>query len=148
MTKAFECAVRLLSRREHGALELRDKLKSKGFSLADAKEALDKCQDLDLQSETRFVESYCRTRIQQGYGPLKINQELNNKGVAKDLIQSVLQQEEENWLEYASAVWQKKNKGEFSISFTELQKQQRFLLYRGFGMDVINKLTKELIVIE
>lgn len=148
MTKAFDCAVRLLSRREHGAIELCDKLRKKGFCSADAKEALQTCQELDLQSETRFVASYSRSRIRQGYGPLKISQELSSKGVDKELIQSILQQEEHNWLEYASEVWQKKNKGQQSMSFSELQKQQRFLLYRGFGMDTIARVTKELVVIE
>lgn len=144
MTKAFECAVRLLSRREHGAIELGDKLKQKGFSAAEAKEALDNCQQLDFQNDHRFVESYSRSRIRQGYGPLKISQELSSKGIDRELIQSILQQEDENWLTYALAVWQKKNKGQDELSFNELQKQQRFLLYRGFSMDTIAMVTKEL----
>lgn len=144
MTKAFESAVRLLSRREHGAIELCDKLKRKGFSSEDVNDALVNCQRLDLQNEHRFVEMYTRSRIRQGYGPLKISQELSNKGVAKELIQHTLQQEEEHWLSHAFDVWHKKNKGQADLSFNELQKQQRFLLYRGFSMDTIAKVTKEL----
>jgi regulatory protein len=144
MTKAFECAVRLLSRREHGAIELCDKLKQKGFSATEAQEALANCQQLNFQNERRFVESYSRSRIRQGYGPLKISQELNHKGIDRELIHSVLQEEDENWFTYALDVWQKKNKGQGELSFNELQKQQRFLLYRGFAMDVISRVTKEL----
>ncbi|PWY56385.1 recombination regulator RecX [Legionella qingyii] len=144
MTKAFDCAVRLLSRREHSALELCDKLKQKGYSAIEAKIALDECQRLDLQSERRFVEIYSRSRIRQGYGPLKISQELTSKGVDKELIHQFLQQEQDNWLTYALDVWQKKSKGQCELSFDELQKQQRFLLYRGFGMDTIVQVKKEL----
>ncbi|WP_454783142.1 recombination regulator RecX [Legionella sp. WA2022007384] len=144
MTKAFVCAVRLLSRREHSALELCDKLKQKGYSAIEAKKALEECQRLDLQSDRRFVEICCRLRIRQGYGPLKISQELSSKGVDKELIHQFLQQEEDNWLTYALDVWQKKTKGQSDLSFDELQKQQRFLLYRGFGMDTIVQVKKEL----
>ncbi|QMT59952.1 recombination regulator RecX [Legionella sp. PC997] len=144
MTKAFDCAVRLLSRREHSALELCDKLKQKGYSAIEAKKALDECQRLDIQSDRRFVELCCRLRIRQGYGPLKISQELSSKGIDKELIHQFLQQEEDNWLTYALDVWQKKTKGQCDLSFDELQKHQRFLLYRGFGMDTIAQVKKEL----
>ncbi|CAM4440165.1 MAG: Regulatory protein RecX [Legionella sp.] len=144
MTKAFDCAVRLLSRREHGAIELYEKVRQKGFSSNEAQEAVDTCQQMDLQNDHRFVEVYSRSRIRQGYGPLKIRQELNNKGIDKDIIQDVLQQEDDNWLAYALDVWQKKSKGQQEMSFSEMQKQQRFLLYRGFSMDIIAQVTKEL----
>ncbi len=144
MTKALDAAVRLLSRREHSAVELSDKLKQKGYSLIEIKNALEECQRLDLQNDHRFVETYGRSRIRQGYGPLKISQELSSKGIDKDLIHLFLQQEEENWLPYALNVWQKKSKGNDDLSFEEFQKQQRFLLYRGFGMDTIIQLKKEL----
>ena len=144
MTKAFDSAMRLLSRREHGAIELFDKLKRKGFDADEAKAALDKCQHLDLQNDRRFVGVYCRSRIRQGYGPLKISQELNSKGIDKELIQSMLHEEQDSWYGYALDVWQKKSKGQLELSFEEQQKQQRFLLYRGFDRDTIAMVTKEL----
>ncbi|MFT4059575.1 MAG: recombination regulator RecX [Legionella sp.] len=144
MNKAFDHAVRLLSRREHGATELYEKLKQKRFSAAQVKEALERCQQLDLQSDRRYVESYSRSRIRQGYGPLKISQELSNKGIDKELIQNILRQEEDHWLKYALEVWHKKSKKQEEMSFSEVQKQQRFLLYRGFSMDIIAMVTKEL----
>jgi regulatory protein len=143
-SKAFDRALHLLTRREHGARELCDKLERKGFSSADAKEAVDSCLRLGLQSDDRFVEQYCRSRIRQGYGPLKISQELKSKGVDSDLIQRHLQQESNNWLNYALDVWQKKCRGQLDLSFDEIQKQQRFLLYRGFSMDTIATVVKEL----
>ena len=146
MTKAFDCAVRLLSRREHSSAELSDKLKQKGFSPIEVKEALGTCQRLGLQSDHRFVEIYSRSRIQQGYGPLKICQELSSKGIEKEIINHVLQQEYD-WLKYALDVWKKKCKGQLDLSFEELKKQQRFLLYRGFAMDTIALVKKELKIV-
>lgn len=144
MTKAFDSALRLLTRREHGAIELCKKLEQKGFSLTEAKDALESCQRLGLQNDSRFVENYSRSRIRQGYGPLKITQELKIKGIDSELIQHELQQERDNWLTYAIEVWHKKNKGKVDLSFNEMQKLQSFLLYRGFSMDIIAKVVKEL----
>lgn len=144
MTKAFDSAIRLLSRREHGAMELCNKLEQKGFAPAEVKEALDNCQRLGLQNDSRFVENFSRYRIRQGYGPLKISQELKSKGIDQELIQNELDQERDNWLAYALEVWDKKCKGRSDLSFSEIQKQQRFLLYRGFSMDIISRVMKEL----
>ncbi|HAT6935620.1 TPA: recombination regulator RecX [Legionella pneumophila] len=143
MTKAFDSALRLLSRREHSAMELCDKLKQKGFNLNDVQNALNECQRFGYQSDERYVESYIRARIHQGYGPLKIIQELKNKGVDPELIQSVLQEERDNWVDYALRAWEKKFKRQDDFSYSEMQKQQRFLLYRGFDRDVISKVFKE-----
>lgn len=144
MTKAFDSALRLLTRREHGAMELCDKLRQKGFNQQEITEAVKECQRLGYQSDSRFVASYSRSRISQGYGPLKITQELRSKGIDEDLIYSELHNEKDNWLTYALGVWQKKNRGRIDLSFNEIQKQQRFLLYRGFSMDIIAMVLKEL----
>lgn len=144
MTKALDSALRLLARREHGAIELCDKLKKRGYTQAEAKDALEACQDLGLQSDTRFAESYTRSRIRQGYGPVKIAQELKTRSIDIEIIQTVLNEEKDNWLQYALHVWQKKARGEQDLSFVEKQKQQRFLLYRGFDTDVISQVIKEL----
>ncbi|KGP63681.1 recombinase RecX [Legionella norrlandica] len=144
MTKAFDSALRLLSRRDHSAMELCNKLKQKGFSSKDVQDVLEECQRLGYQNDSRFAESYIRSRIHQGYGPLKITQELKNKGLAPDLIQSALQQEKNNWFDYALQAWQKKFKGQDELSFSEIQKQQRFLLYRGFDRDIVSKVFKEI----
>lgn len=144
MTKAFDSALRLLTRREHGAIELCDKLEQKGFSQQEAMDALESCQRLGLQNDSRFVENYSRSRIRRGYGPLKITQELKVKGIDIELIQHELRQERDNWLNYALEVWYKKSKGKVDLSFDEMQKLQTFLLYRGFPMDIIAQVVKEL----
>ncbi|TAL60017.1 MAG: recombination regulator RecX [Legionella sp.] len=142
MTRAFESAMRLLVGREHGASELCTKLERKGFSPREARDAVEACQRLGLQCDNRFVEQFSRSRISQGYGPLKIMQELKNRGIDSEPIQSYLAQERDKWFDHALSVWEKKSKGQKQLSFDELQKMQRFLLYRGFSMDIITKVMK------
>ena len=143
MTKAFNSAVAHLSRREHGAKELAQKLAVKGFQQDEIDEAMLSCQRLDLQNDERYVEQLVRLRIQQGYGPLKISHELKSKGIASELISNKLQVEQDNWLSYAEHVWRKRCKGQAPLSLSELQKQQRYLFYRGFSQDTIVQLMRQ-----
>ncbi len=143
MSKTYESAVRLLARREHGAYELAQKLSQKGHPQGAIAEALLKCQDLGLQSDVRFVELVCQSRIRQGYGPIRIRQELQSKQIAGDLIEQGLEQQA-CWLRQAQDVYQKKYKACNDVSFQMIQKQKQFLLYRGFPMDIINQVFRDM----
>ena len=134
--------MRLLARREHGAHELANKLAVKGYSDTAIQEALQKCQRLGLQSDDRFVEHVCHTRIRQGYGPVRIRQELQNLQIAREMIDAVLHLEQCNWLSHAMDVWKKKYKDDVEPSYADVQKQKQFLLYRGFSVDTITQIFK------
>ena len=136
-SKAYACALRLLARREHGAHELASKLAQKGYTASVVQDVLAECQRLDLQNDARFVEMICRTRIRQGYGPIRIRLELQNLKIDSYLIASALQKEQDHWIDHALAVLKKKYKEEGEVSFIALQKQKQFLLYRGFSTDII-----------
>lgn len=148
MSDVFTCAVRLLARREHSAWELTTKLLKKSYSAEEIQGALQECQRLGLQSESRFVESVLRTRIAQGYGPLKIRRELQNLQVDENLINDTLQYEQDNWQACAKRVWEKKYKNHGDFSYMGLQKQKQFLLYRGFASDTITALFKDISAIQ
>lgn len=143
MSKTYVAAVRLLARREHGAHELYQKLTQKGHPEIDIQEALAECQRLGLQSDARFVDTICRARIRQGYGPLKIRLELQNKQLDRDLINQALDQDAEHWLMHAKDVRLKKYKEQDDCSFEAIQKQKQFLLYRGFSTDTINMVFRD-----
>lgn len=144
MTKAFVSAVRLLARREHGAHELAVKLAKYSYTTLEIDDAIAHCQDLGLQSDARFVENMCRARIRQGYGPLRIRQDLLCVQIDSELIDDALARERDNWLQFALDVWEKKYKEHTDHSFAAQQKQKQFLLYRGFYMDTIHRVFKEL----
>jgi regulatory protein len=144
MSNAFACAVRLLTRREHGAYELVNKLIQKGYPEHEAQEALLECQRLNLQSDDRFVDNVCRARIRQGYGPVRIRRELQDLKIDGEIISNALQQEQDNWLLHALEVWKKKYKEPSERSYSVMQKQKQFLLYRGFSTDTIATLFKEI----
>jgi regulatory protein len=142
MISAFDCALRLLSQRDHGQQELIDKLIRKGYGVEDSQQASRYCQEQGLQSDERFVDMIVRARIRQGYGPLRINQELRNKHINADIINQYVNEHDEQWDNHITFVWQKKFKTSSTSNSMNLQKQQRFLLYRGFSAQMIARLFK------
>lgn len=142
-SKVLDSALRLLARREHSARELGVKLKQRGYGLDETNQAITTCQTLGYQSDSRFVASYCRSRIRQGYGPVRIFQELKTKGIDQDLIHDMLRDEAPDWVQNAIEVVRKKCKGGMRLSIHEKQKLQRFLMYRGFDTETVAHVLRE-----
>jgi len=145
MSNAFNTACRCLAIREHGARELLDKLQQKGYNNAESMAALQQCQRLGLQSDSRFVEGFCHARIRQGYGPHRIMRDLHKVNIPKELIVDVFLQQRPDWLQCAKDVLLKKYRHLANYSYHDMQKQKQFLRYRGFAVDTISQVFKELI---
>lgn len=125
----------LLARREHSRLELYQKLSKKGSPSSLIKQILAELASEKLLSEERFVENYIHYRSGQGYGPLRIRQELLERGIASDLIEPVLDEHAERWFKLAAAVKLKKFGKLYPQDLAERAKQFRFLQYRGFNFE-------------
>jgi len=136
---ASEQAVSYLARREHSALELNRKLAKAGFDELEIEQSLAELQQAGLQSDERFAESFVNSRINRGYGSIRIRMELQERGVASDIITDSLRQADIDWFALASEA-RRKRFGEHSPEdFKSRAKQQRFLQYRGFTHDEITE---------
>lgn len=144
MSDALDHALRLLTRREHGASELGTKLKYKGYEESDIEQVLQDCQRLEYQSDERFAELITQVRIRQGYGHVRIKQELQAKKISFPLITQALKAVSVDWKTQAEEVWKKKFWGKESSSPKEQQKQNRFLIYRGFPPELVREVIKEM----
>jgi regulatory protein len=140
LTQVQNAAIRLLSRREHSRNELRQKLLQRGFPAELIQQVLEKLIQKKLLDEERFVESYIRARSNKGYGPLRIIAELQQRGVNVEIIFNFIDETSCEWLELAQQVRQKKFGKKMPKEFTEKAKQMRFLQYRGFSVEQINKI--------
>jgi len=120
-----------LSRREHSRFELIRKLRQKGFESTVIESVLSQLQVDNLLNEQRFVESFVYSRINRGYGPLRIQQELRQRGITGDLLAQALENYDD-WTDLACQVRQKRF-GETPKNAQERAKQSRFLYYRGFS---------------
>ena len=126
------CAKAYLANREHSCLELRHKLIKKGFDSTVIATVLTQLQADNLLSDERFVENYLRVRINKGYGPLRIEQELRERGISSTLLSQALNVHDPQWITCAKQAWQKRFGQNLSRDLREQAKQIRFLQYRGF----------------
>lgn len=132
-----ETALNLLARREHSALELQQKLAVRGYPEDEAESLLQVLQKEHLQSDERFTESYIRYRINKGFGPIKISNELLERGIAEDLIQDQFEVQAADWNLLLKQQRQKKFGSLIPNDYKERMKQARFLQSRGFPAALI-----------
>lgn len=81
----------LLARREHGRAELTRKLRQRGAPAELIEAALERLADEGLLSESRYIESFIRGRASSGYGPLRIREELTQRGLPRGEVEQALQ---------------------------------------------------------
>ncbi len=137
---AKSVAVRLLSRREHSAFEIRNKLFKRDFAEAEIEQAIAELQQGDWLSDERFAEAYIRQRQQKGFGPIRITIELAERGVKESIIVASLHAGDESWQQTLAQQYRKKYKDKPVNDYNDKAKRIRFLQYRGFSLDSIYKI--------
>lgn len=138
----------LLARREHSCQELTAKLVRKGWSESIAQEVVQALANEHMVSDERFAESLLQTRRQRGYGPVRIQHELSQKGVADSIIESIMEPTLDqgldpispNWMNEIRNVKEKKFGKEEPKDIKERARQARFLQHRGFTFDQIRQV--------
>jgi len=128
-------AIELLARREHSVRELSLKLQQRDFNSALIDEVLGVLQNERLLSDERFAEEYIRARSNKGIGPLRLRQELAERGVSSELSDCFL--DDGDWPQRVVDVRVKKFGSVLPTDFKDRAKQTRFLQYRGFTAEQI-----------
>ena len=133
-------ALDLLARREYSRLELKRRLAPHAESEDEIDSLLAELSDRQWQSDERYAEAFIHSKS-RSRGRLRLQQELAAKGVDESLVRANLP-DRDTGLANARAVLHKK----FAAppqNFQEKQKQIRFMLYRGFEMDIVQAAFKE-----
>ena len=139
--RCWKSAIDYLSRREHSRLELRQKLQQKEFSSSvDLEALLDGLEEANYQSDSRYAESFVRSRILKGQGELKIRQLLMQRGVSRSLVDIALDEAEVNWWDLAERQREKRFGTEYPTDLKARAKQVRFLLMRGFPAAIAHEI--------
>ena len=133
-------AMDLLARREHGRVELTRKLRQRGAPDDMIDTALDRLTEEGLLSESRYLESFVSDRARSGYGPLRIREELSQRGLQRTDIELALRECGISWQAQLEDTWRRKFAGHLPIDARERAKQGRFLAYRGYSMEMIGRL--------
>ena len=128
-------ALRLLNRKDYTEKEIRDKLLKKSQSKDEIDEVIEYLKEKRFIDDVRYAQNYLYFRLKRGYGKRRVVHELLNKGIAEELIDSVLKTENED----AEEVFLKK------LKLLEGKKNKRkklfdFMYRRGFDSEKIIEL--------
>jgi regulatory protein len=97
----------LLSRREHSVFELTQKLKKRYGLNKLINDVIIRLQESNLLDDQRFAEAYIKVRARKGFGPRRIDAELQQRKVSEAIINQELSMIE-NWNELALFAFKKK----------------------------------------
>ena len=87
-----------------------------------------------------LVRRFIASRSRKGYGPARIRQELNQKGIPRDVSESAMRECDIDWAALAKEQAQRKYGEPLPTAFADKVKIQRFLLYRGYLMEDIQEI--------
>lgn len=134
-------AIDFLSRRDYSYSELYNKLKKYSTDLDAIKSVVDEMVNHKYLNEESFVENFIYSKSKK-YGSVKIKQLLQSKVSNQDLINELYQEAEIDEFAVARQIWERKFNHEIATTPKDRAKQIRFMLSRGFSLDLIFKLTK------
>ena len=101
---------------------------------------LDDLTTRGLLSDERFAEQYVAMRLRKGYGPVRIAQELRERGIDGAMVGTVLEQLDADWYALMQEAHDKKFGPSSPDDYKEAAKRARFLEYRGFSAEQIRDL--------
>ena len=125
----------MLDRRDYSRAELLKKLTEKDFAEAEAAAAVDRLTQLGFVDDARYAPLVVRRCAAKGYGPQRVRQELQRRGIPRELWDAAMQEmpEQEDTVD---RLLRTKLRGE-TPDRTELKRATDYLLRRGYGWDEI-----------
>jgi regulatory protein len=140
--QAYATALRLLARREHSVQELYHKLKGRQCPAGVVDDVLATLVAEGALSDRRFAATYVQSRFERGFGPLRIQAELRERGVGDAQVDQAMADYEGEW---AASAWRQRLKRFGDVApadFNQRVKQMRFLQQRGFSSEQIRAALK------
>jgi len=139
---AYASGMGLLARREHSSRELAAKLARKGLEKTDVRDAVDRLKEKRYQSDDRFGGVIARTRVAQGYGPLRIRAELRSHGLSEPQIRAAIDAAEADWRSIAAQQLKRRFGSKNAADAAERVRRAQFLLRRGFDPATVRAVTR------
>ena len=133
-------AIRYLSRREYCQKELTRKLVQRGAEHHQALEVVASLAETGAVCDARFAIEFVRVRVRQGYGPVRIEYELKERGVAESLAIECLKHNSINWSDLLNKVAKRKYQDRSIDNYKEWARRANFFKNRGFTSDQINEV--------
>lgn len=138
-TDLRERALRLLSARDHSCEELRRKLLARGGAVEPIQALLEDLLRLGYLDDRRFAIQFVREKARRGLGRLRLAQELEKRGVDRELVQGILEEQDPVEESEAARVLAERR----ARSGRPAASTARFLAGRGFSASTIRTVLGE-----
>ncbi|ORM66537.1 recombination regulator RecX [Pantoea rodasii] len=149
--------MRILAQRDHSRDELKRKLQLSTQRAAYLKQeenvpipeellekVLDWCQESGWLNDQRFTERFIQSRARKGYGSQRVRMELQQKGISRDEINQAMMETEVDWSQSAADLAKRKFGDPLPQTWAEKSKVQRFLMSKGFMMEDIQAVFRNI----
>lgn len=146
--KARQKALRYLTSRARSEEELRCLLEQKGFSHEVASYAVAEMYRYGYLDDERYAREFIESRRSRGYGPLRVRLELEARGIAGELISSLIDElfsREEDGVRIFTLLAQRQRRrtGRKEPLEKIWRRETDFLRRRGFAPDLIAQALQE-----
>jgi len=147
ITKAKRIVFQLLKFRARSRKEIEDRLKKKKFTRETINSVIEYFDKIELINDEEFASGWMKSRLTKPLGLRRISFELKQKGITEEIIEQLKDNIKDSYNEYevvSDLAKSKLNK----LKNIELDRAKsriyRYLLSRGFSIDVINEVVSEL----
>ncbi|MDO4178677.1 MAG: regulatory protein RecX [Phascolarctobacterium sp.] len=151
--EAYDKALDLLNYHDFSEKAMTDRLKKKGATDEQAKEAVEKLNEYGILNEERYAERVYAAWLSKGsYGKLHLQAELTKRSIKQELISTILEaftsDLEEEHARKAASIFLNRNKKKIALLGTKDPKiygaASRFMVARGFSSRYVRILLEEL----
>lgn len=150
IVQAKQTAFTYLAHKPRTETEVRRKLRRKDIGNRVIDEVIERLHELDYLDDEQYARDYAHNRFSnKGYGPIRIERELIDRGIDRHLAEKTVAEffEEENEMEAARE--QARKRWPRVAGEQDIRKQKRklfgYLQRRGFSPDVIYQVVDELV---
>ncbi|HJA29312.1 MAG TPA: RecX family transcriptional regulator [Candidatus Olsenella pullicola] len=133
----------LLGRRDYSSAELSEKLRTDGYPTSVVEELVERAVSCGLVDDARFGASFARSKVASGWGRLKIERELERRGISPDAI--------DGWPEeYVSSDAERERALSLArrrrlTGKNDYEKTVRFLCGRGFSLSLSAEVARDVL---
>ncbi len=140
--RALQIAYRYLDYSAHTRWEVHRKLMQSGFEEDVVEKTLTALESIDLINDHAYSQRWIESRsVSKGYGKVRLESELLQRGVDKDVIREALQQlSEEEEINKAFSLARKQLSSGAPMNLKEKRRLFAFLLRRGYNTGIIEKV--------
>jgi regulatory protein len=145
LNKAQAYALMLLGYRERSLREIKMRMRQKGYEEKLIEKVVKYLKDRNLINDKRFTRLWAESRIKKGYGSWRIQSELEQKGVNREMADEILKDLYSGINEVQIALdLVRKKKGGLKESQRLTERVSNLLRRRGFSFEVISNVVEEI----